>query len=239
MATPTLSNLIEAELHARQLLIEKGVPSPLADEVIQLIRAESSKEEDADATQTRLQKISQDLARRTVGASADPGLIANQAKEYYDILLGVVKGLIVAGAGAAAGTVVLERKSIIEGAGGALGEAVKAVRDLFKDIGLSETPHAQKHPAHHPTGHHHPTQPAAHANPTGHPTQPGAQPRNLAPYELHSAVYGFQQRSSIPPDEIEKLMKMDDDLKKLGLSQPERIQRIKRRLPRLPRPIKR
>jgi len=29
---------------------------------------------------------------------------------------------------------------------------------------------------------------------------------------------------------------MDDDLKKLGLSQPERIQRIKRRLPRLPRP---
>jgi hypothetical protein len=62
MATPTLSNLIEAELHARQLLIEKGVPSPLADEVIQLIRAESSKEEDADATQTRLQKISQDLA---------------------------------------------------------------------------------------------------------------------------------------------------------------------------------
>jgi hypothetical protein len=43
MATPTLSNLTEAELHARQLLIEKGVPSPEADEAIEIARAELSK----------------------------------------------------------------------------------------------------------------------------------------------------------------------------------------------------
>jgi hypothetical protein len=155
MATPTLSHLTEAELHARQLLIEKGVPSPEADEAIEIARAELSKEGDADATKTKLQKICDNLARRTVGASADPGLIANQAKEYYDILLRLTP-VAVAGGGA----VVLKGKSIIEEVGGAVGEAVKAVRGLVKDIGASE-PHAPKHPAHYPTGHHPPARHSA------------------------------------------------------------------------------
>ena len=124
----------------RQLLVAKGVPSALVDEVIEIVDTELSKEDDADAAKTKLQKIADYMARKTLGASANPDLITNQAKEYYDLLFGpLVKG----GACVAGGAVVLEGKSIIEELAGDLGEAVKAFRGLFKDIGASE-PHAQQ-----------------------------------------------------------------------------------------------
>jgi hypothetical protein len=217
--------------HTRQLLVGKGVPSAVAEEVIEIVRTEVSKEDDADAAKTKLQKIADNLARRTHGASANPDLIANQAKEYYDILLGIVKGLIVAGAGALA---VSERKSIIEEVAGGVGEAVKAIRDLFKDIGLSETP-AQK-----------PNTPRARRPPAptrGRASGPAVGPavihpnnRNLSISELRRDVFGNRP---ISPSDIQELQRLDESLTKQGVSRPERINRLQNHVKLKPRqPIK-
>jgi hypothetical protein len=156
----------------RQLLVAKGIPSPVADEVIEIIDTELSKEDDADAAKTKLQKIADNLARQTLGASANPDKIANQGKENYTILLWLI------------GEVVRDHKSIIEEVAGGLGEVVRAFRGLFKDIGASE-PHAQQPntayarlpPAHGtgasvgPADTDHPIQPSGHHTPRrGHHT---------------------------------------------------------------------
>jgi hypothetical protein len=157
--------------HMQRLLIEKEVPSAVVDEVIEILRAEVSKEDAADTAKAKLQQIADNLARRTLGASANPDRIANQAREYYNILIPAL-------AGGVAGEVVLGGNSIIEKVAGGLGEAVKAFRDLFKDsarrpggrgrvsVGPADNNHPTQPSGHHTSGKghhisgHHPTRPA-------------------------------------------------------------------------------
>jgi hypothetical protein len=216
----------------RQLLVEKGVPPAVADEEIEIVRTELSKEDNADAAKTKLQKIADNLARRTHGASANPDLIADQAKEYYDILLKVVSTLTATAVTGAGVVAVSKRKSIIEEVSGGVGEVFKAVRDVFKDIGLSETPAQQRNTAgtSHPTARG-PASGAAFVRPGINPTN-----RKLSIHELHRDVYGNNR--PISASDIEQLHRLDETLIKQGVLPSERINRLRSHVARASQPIK-